>query len=184
MFFCINRINRINFKFMKKTIQLFSLFFLFTSCVNTVDSKTVTLEIDLVAEHSDSIHLFYTVDKSVNFTDSQSFWTKVTGNKKNQKIKINFPDSVKPKQIRFDFCRNIKQNEVILNKINFIYKNKSFSAKGKEIFLLFREDQTNTIIDKLNGSVKKKTPKQINEASLYPKGDKLYNKLCQLYNEK
>ncbi len=169
---------------MKKTIQLFSLFFLFTSCVNTVDSKTVTLEIELVSEQSDSIHVFYTNDKSVNFTDSKSFWTKVTGNKKNQKIKINFPDSVKPKQIRFDFCRNIKQNEVILNKINFIYKNKSFSAKGKEIFLLFREDQTNTIIDKLNGSVKKKTPKQINEASLYPKGDKLYNKLCQLYNEK
>lgn len=169
---------------MKKNIQLFSLFFLFASCVNTVDSKMLTLEIDLVAEHSDSIHVFYTVDKSVNFTDSQSFWTKVTGNKKNQKIKIDFPDSVKPKQIRFDFCRNIKQNEVVLNKINFTYKNKSFSAKGKEIFFLFREDQTNTTIDKFNGSVKRKTPKQINEASLYPKGDKLFKRLNQLYLEK
>mgnify|MGYP003453432252 FL=1 len=83
-----------------------------------------------------------------------------------------------------DFGRNVSQKDIVLNKIDFAYKNKNFSVKGKEIFYVFRIDENNTIVDKLNGSLKRKEPNQATGPSLYPKGDKLYNKLSQLYTEK
>ena len=68
--------------------------------------------------------------------------------------------------------------------MDFTYKNKSFSVKGKEIFYIFRVDENNTVVDKRNGSINRKNPKQINGPSLYPKGDKLFKRLNQLYSEK
>jgi hypothetical protein len=153
----------------------------FLNCHKKDNNNQLAMYIDAVIQQSDSINVYYTNNKSIEFIDKQSFWTKVTGNKKNQNIQIVFPDSILPKQIRLDFGKNIAQKDIVLNKISFIYKNKNFSAKGKEIFYIFREDQNNTIVDKLNGSINRKNPKQINGPSLYPKGDKLYNRLNQLY---
>ena len=99
-------------------------------------------------------------------------------------IQIVFPDSIQPKQIRLDFGRNISQSDVVLNKMDFVYKNKNFPVKGKEIFYIFRVDENNTSVDKLYGSIKRKNPKQENGPSLYPKGDKLFNRLKQLYSDK
>jgi hypothetical protein len=152
-------------------------------CNESQPTHSLKIGIDAVIQESDSINVYYTKNKDINFTDKQSFWTKVTGNKKNQNIQIVFPDSILPKQIRLDFGKNIAQKDIVLNKISFSYKNKNFSAKGKEIFYIFREDQNNTIVDKLNGSINRKNPKQINGPSLYPKGDKLFNRLNQLYSE-
>jgi hypothetical protein len=58
---------------------------------------------------------------------------------------------------------------VVLNKVDFAYKNKNFSLKGKEIFYIFRVDENNTVVDKLNGNIKRQNPKQINGSSIYPK---------------
>ena len=167
-----------------KRISFVAVLLLFFNCENNNNTNQLVLKIDAVIQKTDSINVYYTESKSINFTDSQSFWTKVPGNKKNQKIQIVFPDSILPKQIRLDFGRNLSQNDVVLNKMDFTYKNKSFSVKGKEIFYIFRVDENNTVVDKLNGSIKRKNPKQINGPSLYPKGDKLYTRLNQLYSEK
>jgi hypothetical protein len=167
-----------------KIIRLFPFIVMlvfFLNCHKKDNNNQLAMYIDAVIQQSDSINVYYTNNKSIEFIDKQSFWTKVTGNKKNQNIQIVFPDSILPKQIRLDFGKNIAQKDIVLNKISFIYKNKNFSAKGKEIFYIFREDQNNTIVDKLNGSINRKNPKQINGPSLYPKGDKLYNRLNQLY---
>ena len=167
-----------------KIIRLFPFIVMlvfFLNCHKKDNNNQLAMYIDAVIQKSDSINVYYTNNKSIEFIDKQSFWTKVTGNKKNQNIQIVFPDSILPKQIRLDFGKNIAQKDIVLNKISFSYKNKNFSAKGKEIFYIFREDQNNTIVDKLNGSINRKNPKQINGPSLYPKGDKLYNRLNQLY---
>lgn len=156
----------------------------FASCEKNEKTDSLKMDLDLVMKANDSIHIFYTQNASVEFDEKQSFWTKVKGNKKNQKVEIVFPDSIQPKQIRIDFGRNIKQPEIILNEITFTYKEKSFSVKGEEIYFLFRVDESNTVIDKLVGSLKRKEPNQATGPSLYPKGDKLYNKLSQLYTEK
>lgn len=167
-----------------KVLNFLVVLLLFLSCDKNNNTNQLVLNIDAVIQKTDSINVYYTKNKGIEFTDKQSFWTKVTGNKKNQNIKIVFPDSVLPKQIRLDFGRNISQKDIVLNKIDFAYKNKNFSVKGKEIFYVFRIDENNTIVDKLNGSIKRKNPKQINGPSLYPKGDKLFNRLTHLYSKK
>jgi len=167
-----------------KRISFVAVILLFFNCENNSNTNQLVVNIDAIIQQSDSINVYYTNDKSINFIEKQSFWTKVKGNKKNQNIQIVFPDSIQPKQIRLDFGRNISQNDVVLNKMDFTYKDKSFSVKGKEIFYIFRVDQSNTVVDKLNGSIKRKNPKQINGPSLYPKGDKLFQRLNQLYSEK
>lgn len=167
-----------------KHLLVFITSYIIISCNNEAKNNSFVLNIDAVIQQSDSINVYYTKSKDINFSDKQSFWTKVIGNKKNQKIQIVFPDTIFPKQIRLDFGRNIKQKDIVLNKIDFAYKNKNFSVKGKEVFYIFRVDDNNTIVDKLNGSIKRKSPNQVNGPSLYPKGDKLFNRLNQLYSEK
>ena len=162
---------------------MFASFFLI-SCKKESKTNSLVLDIDAVIQTTDSINVYYTTNRSIEFNDLQSFWTKVIGNKKNQNVQIIFPDTILPKQIRIDFGRNVSQKDIVLNKIDFAYKNKSFSAKGEEIYFLFRVDESNTVIDKLVGSLKRKEPNQATGPSLYPKGDKLYNKLSQLYTEK
>ncbi len=156
----------------------------FASCEENEKTDSLKMELDLVMKANDSIHIFYTQNASVEFDEKQSFWKKVNGSKKNQRLSISFPDSIQPKQIRIDFGRNIQQPEIILNEITFSFKEKHFSAKGEEVYHLFRVDESNTIIDKLIGSLKRKEPNQATGPSLYPKGDKLYNKLSRLYTEK
>ena len=167
-----------------KKICFVTVILLFFNCENNNSINQLVLNIDAVIQKTDSINVYYTKTKDINFTDKQSFWIKVAGNKKNQNIQIIFPDSIQPKQIRLDFGRNISQSDVVLNKMDFAYKNKNFSVKGKEIFYIFRVDENNTTVDKLYGSIKRKNPKQENGPSLYPKGDKLFNRLNQLYSGK
>lgn len=169
---------------MIKVTYFFVVFFLFVSCTYTTEHKSLELDMDVVIQKSDSINIYYSNSNSIRFDDLRSFWIKVKGNKKNQKIQIIFPDTIQPKQIRLDFGRNIKQPEIIVNEMKFSYKGKDFTAKGEEIYYLFRVDDSNTTINKLTGSLKRKEKNQIIGPSLYPNGDKLYRKLNQLYTDK
>lgn len=167
-----------------KKICFVTVILLFFNCEINNSTNQLILNIDAVIQKTDSINVYYTKAKDINFTDKQSFWIKVAGNKRNQNIQIIFPYSIQPKQIRLDFGKNISQSDVVLNKMDFAYKNKNFSVKGKEIFYIFRVDENNTSVDKLYGSIKRKNPKQENGPSLYPKGNKLFNRLNQLYSRK
>ncbi|MES2864786.1 MAG: hypothetical protein V4666_11750 [Bacteroidota bacterium] len=166
-----------------KFILMFLIFFIVVSCDQENKTQSLVLSIEAIIEETDSINTYYNTNNDIDFTHSQSFWTKVKGSKKNQKIELIFPDSVQPRQIRLDFGRNIKQNDIVINKILMSYKDKNITLQAKEIFYTFRVDESNTTFDKLNGSIQRKSPKQINGPSLYPKGDKLYKKLNQLYTE-
>lgn len=162
---------------------MFASFFLI-SCKKESKTNSLVLDIDAVIQTTDSINVYYTTNRSIEFNDLQSFWIKVEGSKKNQKIQIVFPDSIQPRQLRLDFGRNINQPEIIVNEAKFTYKGKSFDAKGEEVYYLFRVDESNTTVNKLTGSLKRKQPNQIVGPSLYPKGEKLYRRLNQLYSEK
>lgn len=154
------------------------------SCEENAKSKVFSIALDVVMKQNDSIHVFYTTNDSINFTEEKAFWKKIKGKNKNQTVNIDFPQDTLPKQLRFDFGRNVSQKDIVINKITLIYKSTTMALKGKEIFYFFRVDDNNTIVDKLNGSIKRKNPKQQNGPSLYPKGNKLFNTLNQLYSEK
>lgn len=169
---------------MIKSTYFFFVFCFFVGCSHTTERKSLELDMEVVIQESDSINIYYSNSNSIRFNDVQSFWIKVKGNKKNQKINFVFPDTIQPKQIRLDFGRNIKQPEIIVNEMKFSYKDKDFTAKGEEIYYLFRVDDSNTTINKLTGSLKRKEKNQIIGPSLYPNGDKLYRKLNKLYTDK
>jgi hypothetical protein len=169
---------------MLKNTFFFSLFWFVFGCSKPVEHHSLELEMDVVIQKTDSINIYYSNSNSIDFNDVQSYWLPIKGSKKNQKIRFVFPDSIQPKQIRIDFGRNKKQPEIILNKITFSYKEKNFSVKGEEIYHLFRVDESNTTIDKLFGSLKRKQPNQKVGPSLYPKGEKLFERLNQLYSVK
>jgi len=154
------------------------------SCKPQPKANKVYLVFDIILKEDDLLHIYYTKDASVNFTESKSFWQKVKGNPKNQSVKVFFNDSIKPKQIRIDFGRNKSQPDIVLNEVTVGYKNKKVTLKGEEIYKFFRVDTSNTILDKMQGTLKRKDPNQANGPSLYPNGNKIYNILNTLYKQK
>ena len=166
-----------------KVAKLIILSCILFSCNQNQNKNVLSLSLDTVIKHNDSINVFYTTDNTINFIDKHSFWSKVKGNSKNQTIQIAFPDSIKPKQIRIDFGNNINNQEIVLNKICISYLESSFEAKGEEIYWHFRPDENNTVLDKKNGVLKRINPTQINGPSIYPKGDKLKEQLNLLYKK-
>ena len=183
LYICIIRNSLLHRFYMikNKFVLLFLISFLIFGCNQRSKTQCLVLHIEAVVKETDSINTFYNLNDNIDFTHSHSFWTKVNGSKKNQKIELVFPDSVQPKQIRLDFGHNKKQPDIIINKITLSYKSKNITLQAKEIFYTFRVDESNTVLDKLNGSIKRKFPNQKNGPSLYPKGDKLYKKLNNLY---
>lgn len=125
--------------------------------------------LDLVIKHNDTLHLYYTEDNSINFTEESSIWQAVPGNANAQQMTFVLPKDVYPTQFRIDFGVNNKENqEIVLNGIKFDYLDKSFSAMGDNIFSYFRADENATILDRPNRILKRKNPAEKKGASLYP----------------
>ncbi|KIX20495.1 hypothetical protein SY27_11295 [Flavobacterium sp. 316] len=163
-------------------VKLFLISFV-VGCSNSNTTNKFLLKIDSVIQETDSIHVFYTTNSTIEFNEKASFWKKVNGSSKNQKIEFLFPDTILPKQIRMDLGNNINQQEIVLNKVDFQYKNKSFSLQGKEIYYYFRIDESVTELDKELGTLKRRDSLQARGPSLYPKGDNLFNKLSKFQND-
>lgn len=170
---------------MKTTVIIEKLFFLMLlgllfSCNHKTNYSDFGIVIEAVVKENDSIHTYYTTNGSIDFNEKKSFWVPFQGDSKNQIIRINFPKDSIPNQLRFDFGRNKKLEEVILNKLTINYKSKQLILKGEEIYNLFRVDESNTILDDELGVLKRKDTSQINGPSLYPNGVILNQKLTEL----
>ncbi len=167
---------------MKKLLLFIVLSVLF-ACGKKKNVNNFYVNLDVVIQESDSIRVFYKTDGKINFNEKDAFWTKVKGNKKNQVINIKFPKDILPNQLRIDFGNNPSQPEIIINKLECVYKTNSFALKGKEVYLLLRVDENNTILDKDLGLLKRKNLNQKNGPSLYPVGNKLKLRLEKLTNK-
>ncbi|WP_412464798.1 hypothetical protein [Flavobacterium mekongense] len=152
---------------------------LLISCKNDEKKQEQTVEdpnkelfkvtLDLVIKHNDTLHLYYTEDNSINFTEEASIWQAVPGNPNAQQMTFILPKDVFPTQFRIDFGVNNKENEeIVLNGIKFNYLDKSFAAMGDNIFMYFRPDENATNLDRANRILKRKNPSEKKGASLYP----------------
>ena len=150
------------------------------SCHDKHKASVFSMNMDVVIKKSDSIHIFYKDDGTINFNEAESFWVKVKGQDRNQKIAIDFPKETIPNQIRIDFSKNLKQREIIFNKFEFTFKGNSFVAKGKEIYKYFRIDNSNTVLNTEFGSLIRKDTTKTLGPSLYPNGYYLAVKLEEL----
>lgn len=168
----------------KILVSVSLLFIIILSCNTPSKNSDFGIKLDLVMQSNDSIHTYYMTNGTINFNETNSFWTKIKGNKKNQKITLQFPKDIVPNQFRLDFGKNRNQPDIVLNKVECIYKNNSFVLKGKEIYKTLRVDEANTILERDLGILKRRHIKQLNGPSLYPNGDYLRKKLEQLTTEK
>lgn len=168
---------------MKKAIFLL-IAMVFIACQPNNKQSFFNIKIDLVLQKTDSIHVYYKNDGSIIFNETEAFWVKVKGNPKNQNVTINFPKNIIPNQFRLDLGNDKKQPEIVLNKITLCFKDKARSYKGEEIYTILRVDESNTILEKRTGILKRKNKVRKAGPSLYPNGDKLYKALQNLYNQK
>lgn len=168
---------------MKKYIFLVTSILL-VACTQTGSAPVFALKLDMVMKKNDSIQVFYTTDGTINFTEGQSFWTRVNGAKHNQTIILPLPNDTIPTQLRIDFGRNRQQDDVVLNKIEIQYQKKAEEIKGRDIYTYFRVDDSYTVLDKDLGLLKRKQPGQLNGPSLYPNGEMLRQKLAEITTDK
>ncbi|HSD14319.1 MAG TPA: hypothetical protein VLB74_06700 [Flavobacterium sp.] len=163
-----------------KVLFFLAVLLLLFSCDKNEQSNKMIFKMDMVAKKSDSMHIFYKTDGTINFNENESFWVKIKGQNKNQRKTIEFPKGVVPNQVRIDFGRNLEQREIILNKFEFVYFGHSFVAKGKEIYKYFRVDESSTLLDKESGTLKRNDTIVNRGLSLYPNGYYLAVKLEEL----
>ncbi len=172
------KLNKLNLLFVITTLILILL-----SCNSKKQVDYFYINLDLVIQQTDSIRVFYKTDASINFNETEAFWTKISGNKKNQKVTLKFPNNIFPKQFRIDIGNSVKQPGIVINKLECQFKTNSFNLKGKEIYQTLRVDENNTILDKETGVLSRKDKTKKNGISLYPNGSKLNSRLENLFKK-
>lgn len=168
---------------MKTQIIVFSLFITLTlmSCKkedkneikqeevkDDVTKNQFKVTVDLLLKKNDTLHLYYTEDGSINFTEENSIWTSALGQNSNQEVVFLLPKDIVPTEFRIDFGVNTNQDEIILNQVRFDYNDKSFVASNDKIFNYFRIDESVTVLDSKTNGLRRKDPTQKKGASLYP----------------
>lgn len=135
--------------------------------------------LDLLVKKNDTLHLYYTEDNSINFTEEHSVWLPVEGKNTNQEITFNLPEDAYPTQVRIDFGVNKENTDVTFKKAKFDYLGKNFTAVDSTLFMYFRADESNTVLDTKTGVIKRKDANQ-NTMTLYPHQDVLGPELMKL----
>ncbi len=141
----------------------------------SVDNKEITntsfvVTLDLIIKKDDNLHLYYTEDNSINFSEEKSAWAEIKGSEISQKVVFKLSEDVLPTDLRLDlgYGKNPEQKEIIVNSISFDYYNKSFTIKGNEISNYFYPNKENTILDSATGTLSRIKIDQETAPSLYP----------------
>lgn len=172
---------------MKIRISVFALFtacLFLSSCKNDKDSdkqpatetiveetsKNFEVSFELIATQDDNMHLYYTEDGSINFTEEQSVWAPFKGSTDSQKVVFILPEEVLPTDLRIDlgYGKNEKQQEIVLKNFKMNYYGKSFEASGADIFNYFYTNKDNTILTLETATLKRLKSDQDAAPSLYP----------------
>lgn len=127
-----------------------------------------TITLDVVAQNDDSFHVFYSEDKTENFTEQNSVWVEFKGAPSSQKLTFNLPKDRIPTNLRIDFGVNKEQKEVKINNLEIAYQGKKFNLSGFDFFKFFRPNEAITTIDLSTQTIKaKKEGKDYFGASIY-----------------
>lgn len=112
------------------------------------------VSLDLVVKKNDTLHLYYTEDGSINFTEESSVWLPVTGKETNQEVTFILPKDVYPTQFRLDLGVNKAQEDIVLKTVSFNYLDKKFASTGVDIANYFIPDQSKCTFDAATGIIK------------------------------
>jgi len=146
---------------------------------NTNDaSKTTELVKDdlfrvsfnLNVSKDDNMHLYYTLDGSINFTEENSVWMPVKGSEKDQDVIFALPEGIIPSLLRIDFGygKNESQSPVKLNSFKLSYQDKNEVISGQDIFKYFTPFEGYTDVDPGSTLLKRHKKDQASGPILYP----------------
>ena len=164
----------------------------FASCANesktgkqykVIDDKSeiFKVSVELTMREDDALHLYYTTDSSINFTDVRSIWIESKGNQKKQRVVFSLPEQIKPTQLRIDLGNNPKQKDIYLSKVTLSYKGKSVELPGTLVFSYFTPDVTKTDANLATGLIRGRILHGVRQSpSLYPKEGPLGDELEKL----
>jgi len=133
-----------------------------------INQNLFKVTLDLNIKENDTLHLYYTEDGSINFNEENSIWQSILGKPESQPLTFSFPENTIPTELRLDFGVNVANKEILINGVKLEYNNKTFEAKGADVFKFFRLDENVTLQDVKTKGLKRKDPKRRNGASLYP----------------
>lgn len=131
-----------------------------------VNTFEVTLDVNL--KKNDTLHLYYTEDNSINFTEENSLWVSAEGKEQNQNVVFKLPVDVFPSQFRLDMGVNPENERIVLNGITFSYAGQTSTIRDSLIYNYFRPDESVTVLDKKTNTLSRKDPKATRGPSLYP----------------
>jgi len=139
----------------------------------------VTLDVSLLKD--DNIHLYYTVDGSILFTEENSLWSEIKGSEGSQKIEFALPENVIPTAIRLDlgYGKNPDQSDVELKGFKMSFNDAIIEAQGPQVFDYFQPAlDTSKRIEGTN-KLAKLDKTQVSGPKLYP-NDNLLSKIKQI----
>jgi hypothetical protein len=164
----------------KNLLLVFLLAFSIFSCKNNKtenaptepvkEDKNFKVTIELIAKKEDNMHLYFTEDKSINFTEEKSVWVPIKGSEQAQQVVFNLPEDAIPTDLRIDFGGGVnkEQKELVLKNFKMEYFDKTFEVKNAVIFNYFYPNKDNTILDIENATLRRVKEDQIMAPSLYP----------------
>jgi hypothetical protein len=139
-----------------------------TNEVGQIKKNVFKFNLDLLIKKNDTIHLYYTEDNTINFTEENSMWVSILGKNDAQQMTFELPEDFFPTQFRIDFGVNGENEKIKLNSVKFDYLDKSNLISESLIYNCFRINADNTTIDSVTKELSRKDPKAIVGPSLYP----------------
>jgi hypothetical protein len=143
--------------------------------INISEEKEVinnlfVITLDIIAKKNDNLHIYFTEDNTINFTEDKSAWHEIKGSEASQKAVFKLAEDLLPTNLRLDlgYGKNPEQKEIVVNSITFEYLNKTFVIKSNEIVNYFYPNKDNTILDAETGTLKRIKADQETAPSLYP----------------
>lgn len=131
--------------------------------------KSFKVVFEVIAQKEDDFALLYTMDGSINFYSIPAIWQHFKGSNDVQEISFIIPELDIPTQLRIDLGLKQDQPNIKIKGFKLIYGDKTFEAKGPDVFKYFRADENQCKVDIATGEVvanvkdgKRLTP------SLYP----------------
>jgi hypothetical protein len=125
---------------------------------------------NLIVKKDDNMHLYYTVDGSINFEEANSVWMPVKGSDEAQDVVFVIPEGVIPSLVRIDFGfgKNEEQSDVDLKSFNLSYLGKNELVTGEEIFKYFTPFEGYTDIKPGTTILQRHAKDQASGPILYP----------------
>jgi hypothetical protein len=124
-----------------KSFYLYIILFFIVSCNKKTEEDNVlnngfSVIIEGVFAKNDKVQVFY-LTEGKDWNDENSVISPVYASSEMQKLKIDFPEKMIPKNIRVDVGENEYQSNITLKNISVLYKNDTISGDNDNFKIYF-----------------------------------------------